>query len=261
MTFTLHFYLTLMTLKAVLFDFNGIIINDEPIHEQLLEEVLLTENLRFNPEEFQKYSLGRSDRSAMVDLCALRGRVLNESTIQSLLRRKHEAYLTRVKAMETLPIYEGVLEFIDLLRSAGCVLAVVSGAMRAEIELVLMKMGVRDIFSAIVAGDEISSSKPDPEGYLLGFKHLQKQFPELDLTLEDCLIIEDSFPGIEAAKAAGIGVVAVANTYPFHMLHRVANWTVDAVLDLDLDRLLPKSKGLETAIEMEESATIDPPAG
>ena len=260
-TFPLYFYLTLMTLKAVLFDFNGVIINDESIHEQLLEEVLLTENLRFNPEEFQKYSLGRSDRSAMIDLCALRGRVLNESTLQSLLRRKHEAYLIRIKAMETLPIYEGVLEFIDLLRSAGCELAVVSGAMRAEIELVLVKMGVRDFFSTIVAGDEIGSSKPDPEGYLLGFKRLQEQFPKLDLTLENCLIVEDSFPGIEAAKAAGIDVVAVANTYPFHMLHRVANWTVDAVLDLDLDRLLPELLVLETPIEMEGAITIDPAAG
>lgn len=250
-----------MTLKAVLFDFNGVIINDEPVHEQLLEEVLLSENLRFNPEEFRQHSLGRSDRSALIDLCALRGRVLNESTLQSLMRRKHEAYQTRLKTMETLPIYEGVLEFIDLLRSAGCALAVVSGAMRAEIELVLVKMGVRDYFSAIVAGDEIGSSKPDPEGYLLGFKRLQEQFPELDLALENCLIIEDSFPGIEAAKAAGIGVVAVANTYPFHMLHRVATWTVDAVLDLDLDRLLPKSEGVETPIETEGAATIDPTAG
>ena len=255
-----------MTLKAVLFDFNGVIINDEAIHEHLLEEVLLSENLRFNPDEFRQYALGRSDRSAMIDLCALRGRVLTESAIQSLMQRKLQAYQTRMAAMETLPIYEGVLEFIDILRSAGCKLAVVSGAMRAEIELVLVKMGVRDSFSAIVAGDEIYSSKPDPEGYLLGFKRLQEQFPELELSLEDCLVIEDSFPGIQAAKAAGIGVVGVANTYPFHMLHRVATWTVDTVLDLDLDRLLPMvAVEVETPIESERagdeaSGAIDSPA-
>ena len=249
----LHFCLISMTLKAVLFDFNGVIINDEPIHERLLEEALLSENLRFNPEEFQQYSLGRSDRSAIVDLCSLRGRVLTESVIQAIMKRKLQAYQTQIQSMDELPIYEGVLEFIEILRSAGCKLAVVSGAMRAEIELVLTKMGVRDCFSAIVAGDEIRSSKPDPEGYLLGFKQLQEQFPELELAVENCLIIEDSFPGIQAAKAAGIGVVGVANTYPFHILHRVATWTVDSVLDLDLERLLPI-----VAVDGEEtSASID----
>lgn len=253
----LHFCLISMTLKAVLFDFNGVIINDEPIHERLLEEALLSENLRFNPEEFQQYSLGRSDRSAIVDLCSLRGRVLTESVIQAIMKRKLQAYQTQIQSMDELPIYEGVLEFIEILRSAGCKLAVVSGAMRAEIELVLTKMGVRDCFSTIVAGDEIRSSKPDPEGYLLGFKQLQEQFPELELALENCLIIEDSFPGIQAAKAAGIGVVGVANTYPFHMLHRVATWTVDSVLDLDLERLLPI-----VAVEVEEtSASIDSTVG
>ena len=250
-----------MPLKAVLFDFNGVIINDEPIHERLLEEVLLSENLRFKPEEFHQYSLGRSDRTAIVDLCRLRERVLSESVIQSLMQRKFQAYLTQIQSMDELPIYNGVLEFIDILRSAGCKLAVVSGAMRAEIELVLVKMGVRDYFSAIVAGDDIRSSKPDPEGYLLGFKLLQEQFPELELALEDCLVIEDSFPGIQAAKAAGIGVVGVANTYPFHMLHRVATWTVDSVMDLDLERLLPivavETEGASAEANPNTSGAID----
>ncbi len=228
-----------MTLQAVLFDFNGIIINDEPIHERLLEEVLLDENLRFKPEEFRQYSLGRSDRLALIDLCALRGRVLTESNLQSLLQRKFQAYLATIQAMETLPIYEGIVEFIERLRSADCKLAVVSGAMRAEIELVLERMGVRDAFSTIVAGDEIFTSKPDPEGYLLGIKRLQDLFPDLQLTAGSCLAIEDSFPGIQAAKAAGLGVVGVANTYPFHILHRMATWAVDSLADFELERLLP----------------------
>jgi beta-phosphoglucomutase len=229
-----------MTLKAVLFDFNGVIINDEAIHERLLEQVLLEENLRFKPEEFRQYALGRSDRVALMELCELRGRVLTESALQHLMQRKLQAYQATLQTMETLPIYEGIVDFIQTLRSAGCKLAVVSGAMRVEIELVLTQMGVRDAFSAIVSGDEISSSKPDPEGYLLGVKRLQTLFPELGLTLDNCLAIEDSFPGIQAAKAAGLGVVGVANTYPFHMLHRMATWAVDSLIDLELERFLPQ---------------------
>jgi beta-phosphoglucomutase len=228
-----------MTLKAVLFDFNGVIINDEAIHERLLEAVLLEENLRFKPEEFRQYSLGRSDRVALLDLCALRGRVLTEAMLQNLIQRKLRAYQATLETLETLPIYDGIVDFIETLRSAGCKLAIVSGALRVEIELVLTQMGLLDAFSTIVSGDEILSSKPDPEGYLLGVERLQTLFPELELTLDQCLAIEDSFPGIQAAKAAGLGVVGVANTYPFHMLHRMATWAVDSLIDLDLDRFLP----------------------
>ncbi len=237
-----------MTLKAVLFDFNGIIINDEAIHERLLEEVLLEENLRFSAAEFRQYSLGRSDRAALTDLCNLRGRVLTDEALQGLIQRKLQAYQAHLAALETLPIYEGVVEFIQTLRAADCILAIVSGALRVEIEWVLDRLDLRSEFPVIVSGDEILSSKPDPQGYRLGFERLRSMFPDLNLQLDDCLAIEDSFPGIQAAKAAGLEVVGVANTYPFHMLHRTATWAVDHLGQLDLDRFLPPaSKEVEEA--------------
>ena len=79
-------------LKAVLFDFNGIIINDESIHERLLEALLLEENLRPHPGEFQAIALGRSDRICLSELFARRGRILDDATLDRLLERKAEAY-------------------------------------------------------------------------------------------------------------------------------------------------------------------------
>jgi phosphoglycolate phosphatase/beta-phosphoglucomutase len=72
---------------------------------------------------------------------------------------------------------------------------------------------------------------------LLAIERLNQHLPELNLKPQECLAIEDTFPGIQAAKRAGISVVGVANSYPFHMLQRQANWAVDYLKDLEIDRV------------------------
>jgi beta-phosphoglucomutase-like phosphatase (HAD superfamily) len=96
-------------------------------------------------------------------------------------------------------------------------------------------MNIRQYFNVIVAGDDIKLGKPSPSSYLLAIKKLNQQNPNLYLEASECLVIEDTPVGIEAAKNAGISVVGVANTYPFHMLQRQANWCVDHLMQLDLD--------------------------
>ncbi len=226
-------------LKAVLFDFNGVVIDDESLHEKLLLEVLLEENLRFTPEEMEKFAPGRTDRAALVDLCDLRERVLTSQALDAMIQRKAVAYEREINAMESLPIYDGVMESIEALTAAGCKLAVVSGALRSEIQLILERSNLTDAFCFIVSAEDVSQSKPEPDGYLLAMKKMDEMFPELMLKPENFLAIEDSFPGIRAAKAAGIGVVGVAHRYPFHMMQRTANWAVDSLADLELSRLIP----------------------
>lgn len=240
-----------MTLKAVLFDFNGVIINDELIHEQLIEQILIEENLRPKRGEFQKFCLGRSDRASLTDLLNHRGRVVTETYLQQLIQRKAKAYQQQLEKLEKLPLYPGLEDFIFKLRSRSVFegdsrsvfegdspkLAVVSGAIRSEVELVLNSANIAKYFSVIVAGDEITSSKPEPDGYLLAVERLNQQDSDLNLQPCECLAIEDTLAGIQAAKRAGIGVLGVANTYPFHMLQRQANWTVDYLCDLEIERV------------------------
>ena len=88
-----------------------------------------------------------------------------------------------------------------------------------------------------MSSNDLTPSKPEPDGYLLAVERLNQAFPDLDLQPAECLAIEGTFAGIAAAKQAGIPVVGVANTYPFHMLQRCANWTVDYLSDLELDRV------------------------
>ena len=226
-----------MTLKAILFDFNGVIINDEPIHEELIGDLLLGENLRSQPGEFAAICLGRSDRACIKELLSRRGRVLSEADLDRLLAKKSAAYKAKLAAMEELPSYPGLTELIEKFSEADLKLAVVSGALRGEVELVLERLNLRQYFPIIVAGDDITTSKPEPDGYQLAVKQINQANPGLALQPDNCLAIEDTFAGIQAAKAAGISVVGVAHTYPFHMLQRQANWAIDYLSDLELERV------------------------
>ena len=226
-----------MTLKAVLFDFNGVIINDEAIHRELIDEVLISENLRSKPTDYRQFCLGRSDRACLDQLLKNRGRFVTENYLTELVNRKAQAYQQRLEALEKLPIYPGLEGFINRLRMRELKLGVVSGSIRSEVELVLTRAGVAESFSVIVAGDDITASKPEPDGYLLAVERLNQQYPHLNLQPSECLAIEDTPAGIQAAKLAAVPVVGVAHTYPFHMLQRWANWAVDELSDLELERV------------------------
>jgi beta-phosphoglucomutase len=226
-----------MALKAVLFDFNGVIIHDEPIHDRLLQELLIDSNLCPKPEEFRQFCLGRSDRACISDLFSARGRVLSDALLDQLVARKAATYRQTLSELEQLPIYPGVQDLIFHLRASQVKLAVVSGASRSDIDLVLTRAGLQDAFTAIASGDDPVPSKPEPDIYYLAIEKLNQQHPGLDLHPDECLAIEDTFVGISAAKQANISVVGVANTYPFHMLQRRANWTVDYLTDLEFDRV------------------------
>ncbi|MGG6293371.1 HAD family hydrolase [Leptolyngbya sp. AN02str] len=224
-------------LKAILFDFNGVIINDEPLHDRLLDKILVEENLRYNPDEYWECCLGRSDRACLTDLFGRRGRMLSEKQLNDLIERKSKYYQEQLATIDNLPIYPGIDDFIFQARAAQLKLAVVSGAVRAEIDLVLKRANLAQHFPVIVAGDEIPTSKPEPDGYLLAVDRLNAHDPTLALTPAECLVIEDTFAGVQAAKRAGMQVVGMAHTYPFHMMQRISNWTVDYFTDLELDRI------------------------
>ncbi|MDH6067192.1 HAD family phosphatase [Chrysosporum ovalisporum APH033B] len=226
-----------MSLKAVLFDFNGVIIDDGHIHSQLLDQILIEENLQPQKMSEGQVSLGRSDRGCWQELLQNRGRTPSVEYINKLLHRKAQAYVQELEKIEKLPLYPGVEDLIYQVRWRNIKLGLVSGATRLEIKLVLEKANLEEYFPVIVAGDDITTSKPEPEGYLLAIERLNQKYSDLNLQPQECLAIEDTPGGIKAAEQAQIQVVGVANTYPFHMLHRWCNWTVDCLSDLDLSQV------------------------
>ncbi len=226
-----------MTLKAVLFDFNGIIINDESIQEEVIGEILLQENLRPDIKDYREVCLGRSNSSCLRKILQLRGRTVTETELDKLIVSKSALYQQKLETLETIPVCEGLQDFLQQLQEAKLKIGLVTGALQKEVELVLKLSHLRSYFSVIVSADEIYNSKPAPDGYLLAMDKLNQKFPDLQLQKENCLVIEDTLIGIEAAKNACMQVVGVANTYPFHMLQRQANWTVDYLREIELDRI------------------------
>jgi len=226
-----------MSLKAVLFDFNGVIINDESIHEILLEEVLIEENLLLKSGEFRYFGLGRSDRACFQDLLRDRGRFVSDDYIHHLVNRKAEKYYHYLQTLEVLPIYADSVEFLGKLHELGIKMAIVTGAILPEVTIVLERSNLANYFELLVTGEDITESKPAPDGYLLALEGLRKCYPDWHLQPNECLVIEDTYVGIMASKQAGIPVLGVAHTYPLHFMQRWADWAMDSFADVEWERL------------------------
>ena len=224
-----------MSLKAIFFNFNEVIINDYFVHQPLVDNILLGENLTPSGSQYQQCYLGKSDRIGLKNIFAIRGRLLDDQHLDKLLQQKAKAYQQEMEKLEELPIIDQVVEFILKTQNNHLPLGIVTGAIREEVEYILHRANLHQYFSVIIGGEDVETCKPDPQGYLLAVEKLNQQFADLCLQPSQCLAIEDTPIGIQAAKQAQMQVVGVANTYPFHMLHRQSNWCVDNLMELDLD--------------------------
>jgi beta-phosphoglucomutase len=199
-------------LQAIIFDFNGVICNDEPIHLAALRKVLGEEGIPISVEEYVSTYLGRDDRDCCRTALERSGKPVEAKTIASLTRRKSEYYLQCVG--QNLEIFPGVLTFIQeayLLYE----LAIASGASRREIEFVLGRIGFQDRFRCIVSCEDVEKGKPDPSIFLRALERINLSRTDSDpLRPGNCLVIEDSQAGVKAALAAGMKCLAVANSYP-----------------------------------------------
>ncbi len=199
-------------IRAVLFDFNGVIVDDEPVHFRLFQKVLAEEGVTLKKEDYYSKYLGMDDFDCFDAAARDSGKPQLEDKVLAMIARKSK-YYDEEMATDT-PFVSGVLDLIRLLEKKYY-LAVVSGALRREIEMMLARGQVRDFFSAIVAAEDIQHGKPNPEGYDKAMQILNRDsVASADLLLPaECLVIEDSIWGIEAATAAGMPSVAVTTSF------------------------------------------------
>lgn len=224
-----------MTLKAILFDFSGVIINDENIHRQLINDLLIGENLRASEDDYYDLCFGRCDRFCLKDILARKGRIISDDYLKKLCTKKAQDYRLIMEGMEKLPLYDAVIGFIRQMPEKCLHLALVTGTSRDEVEFILEKAKIKEYFDVIVTGEDITARQPQPDAYLLAMEKLNQKNPELQLKPHNCLVIEDTPAGIQGAKNAQMQVVGITHTYPFHMLHRKADWCVDYLGELDLE--------------------------
>ncbi len=223
---------------AVLFDFDGVIVNSEPLHFHAFHEVLGKEGIEITEEEYYRELIGFDDKGAFKHIFQKHGRALEPKTFLRVMTRKSEAMMELIQGRKysALP---GVEELIrGLWRNYP--LAICSGALREEIEAMLEGISLRDCFKVIVAAEDVTVGKPDPQGYVMTARILSERMPEA-LRPGDCLIVEDAPTVIRSVRAAGFKVLGVASSYPLEKLTD-ADYAVRSLRPSEVQRAVPGLK-------------------
>jgi len=208
---------------ATLFDYNGVLVDDEAVHLAAFRDVLSALGIEISDAEYVERYLGFDDVGAFRAILQDRGRAPGDADVAALVDAKRPLYLERAKG--ALRGFPGAAELVRRRAAVGPV-AIVSGALRHEIHLGLDLLGVCDLVRAVVSAEDARRSKPDPEGYLLGLDALS-----LSNARDECVVIEDSLAGVESAQAASLACVAVGHSYPLDDLRAAGADLVVSNLD------------------------------
>ena len=212
-----------MPLRAVIFDWDGVVVDSSAHHERSWEILAAKRNLPLPADHFKR-GFGKKNNVIIPDL----GWATEPTDVDALAHEKEEIYrsLVREKGIAPLP---GVRDLLAALEAHGIPCAIGSSTERANLDCLLDLMHLRKFFRVIVSGEEVVHGKPDPSIFLLAAERLA-------FAPADCVVIEDALVGIEAAKRAGMPVLAVATTNPIDMLDS-ADAAVADMTQVTLQRL------------------------
>ena len=220
-------------LRAIIFDFDGILVDSEPLIMKLIQEMAAREGWLLSEEEYYRDYLALDDRGIIEHLWRSHGRSISAARRDEMLAWKARAYEQIIH--DGLPPIPGAAEFV-LSAAQHFPLAIASGSLQAEIKHLLQKLGLREKFAVLATADDCQRSKPNPEIYLKALGRLQELPPLHEPLLQagECLAIEDAPFGIVAAHAAGMKCLALAHSRPQAELQH-ADWVARQFADVDLE--------------------------
>lgn len=198
-------------IKAILLDFNGVIIDDEPIQHQAYREMFAADGIDVTDEMYYA-RLGMDDKTFVASILEEAGKPAEFERVRELSAEKTAKW--REIVSKELPLFEGIENFVRKM-SRDLTLGIVSMAKREEIDFVLEKAGIADCFTTVVSAEQVTKCKPDPECYRIGFRQIDlARIAQggLPMVHADCLVVEDSPPGVAAGRAADLQVLGVTNT-------------------------------------------------
>ncbi len=222
-------------LKAIIFDFNGVIVDDEPLHFQSMQETVASVGIRITKQEYWTNYLPLDDAHCLEAICRNHGRALDDAGRERLLELKALSY--RRMLHDKVPIFPGAAEFVRAA-AARYPLALASGARRDEIEATLQAAALTGFFSVIAGAEDFVQGKPHPESYLFALNQLNRKLngSSRPIRPQECLVVEDSVGGVEGARAAGMVCLALTNTYPAARLS-AANRIVSSFHEVKIEEL------------------------
>ena len=220
-------------LRAVIFDFDGVITDSEVLHLRAFNQSLVPYGVKISTKDYYTNYLGFSDFDCyrvLIDNSLLN---IDERQIGDILKVKSKIF-EELSKTEGRTI-EGVHEFLQMLEENNIPMAICSGSLLVEIEVMLEGSGLRHYFTKIVSAEQVKKGKPHPEGFLLSLKKLNQTCPP-PIAANECIVIEDSQWGLQAAKDAGMHTIAVTNSYEAEQLS-LAEKIVSHLNELTIDDL------------------------
>ncbi len=222
-------------LRAIIFDFDGIIVDSEPVILEIYQEMARRQGWTLSEEEYYRKYLALDDRGIVEAMFQDHGVELSPEERARQIEWKARRYMEVIQ--HGLPPLPGALEFVKQ-SAARFPIAIASGSLRAEIEHLLAALDLKTFFSVMVTADDCGASKPDPEVYVKAVDRLcgAPAFCERPLRASECLAIEDAPGGIVAAQRAGIKCLALTHSRPQNEVAH-ADWVRQSFSDIQLDEL------------------------
>ena len=227
-------------IQAIFFDFNGVIIDDERLQLAAYQDVLREHSIDLTEADYFG-ALGMDDKTFVRAAFARANIALTDEVLASVLTGKGVKHRKLIE--DELPLFPGVITFLKA--ASRCYqLGVVSMASLNEIDYALQRAKLRALFTVVVSSEDVSACKPAPDCYRIALERLnelRRGERQPSLTPSDCLVVEDSPPGIESGKQAGMQTLGVTNTVEESALRAagadvvtasLADWNVDAVRHL-----------------------------
>jgi beta-phosphoglucomutase len=222
-------------IRAVLFDLDGTLVDTEPIHFEAYNEILRAEGAAISRDDYFTRFIGLNDHDCFAAVMRERGKAADEGRIAGFMARKSVAYLSMIAGRDIF--YPGAAEFVRKCHERFP-LMLVTGTLRAEAEAILRAGGLRDLFLDVIAAEDVERGKPEPDGFLMALGRIGFILRQRDPVLEhECLVVEDTAAGLEAAHRAGMITLALTQTAPAESL-AAADFVRESFDRIDLDEIL-----------------------